>query len=334
MATSKNIGSKPPTNSILFSKENELEDDGNIRKSNLKQNTARDTKKYKKSIRQKYSNFNYSIRRLFDMDEGKELFFKLKSLKSESLFDSWTKLANTQKICLLRYYIQDAAIFLSVEEERSLAKIISKIIRHEHFPLIVAKLFFDISFNKGEFDRVNKKECLHQWESLTADERIIFLYDLCCLYPSTYKETPNIFDFAIHNPGYQIPVVVKELNRLIITSGNFQDVYNKYQNLNWQGLNIDERIILTNGLFEKHPGITENLDQVLYNVRVYQEVPVVVIAERENNAIDNYLNGGPVSIIIKMIIDHFNNSGHALPIIGVTDEKVRATLERFESNMS
>jgi hypothetical protein len=243
-------------------------------------------------------------------------------------------LKSTQKISLIKYTGAVNLQYQSKEGEKELNRIILNVLKHKHFPIIIAKLFFDIVFGLGFIKVINEKLKLNSWKDLSKVERIVILYDLICLYPELKRQQHHIFDIAINEPNYNIPLVVKEINRLAILEGGFESVYKLFRLNGWSSLSTNEKIVLTNGLCEKHRGVTEDLDQVLYDVRVYNEIPNVLNVESESYAIDRYLNGGPVSNIIKMIIDHFNNYGEVIALRGIEQVKIQATLDRFGSCMS
>ncbi|MCE7926684.1 MAG: hypothetical protein DYG98_26890 [Haliscomenobacteraceae bacterium CHB4] len=269
---------------------------------------------------------------LFDIEEGQKKYNILLECHKSGLYNYWESLKPANRVSLIKYVAKINSLYISADGEKQFRRIIHDVAAHNHFPAVMAKVFFEIIFNNGHIGEINRKLRLAGWQHLSLDEKIAILYDLSCLYPELMNHTGKIYDIAREEPGYLEPLVVKELNRLALLDGNYEHAREKFGKVGWRGLSVDEKIVLTNGLCKKHRGITENLNQVLYNIRIYNELPAVVIAEKYNNEIDRYLEGGIMTHLVGTIHDFsIQSGGELIAIKGVGMGKIRETLERHRA---
>ncbi|MCB0576834.1 MAG: hypothetical protein KDC61_19905 [Saprospiraceae bacterium] len=274
---------------------------------------------------------------LFEVIGGsKNKFYEqLLQAKWGELTEYWNTLLPKERVNLTRYIATINSQYTAPESREALDLILEEVEDAGHFPHIMANQFFEIACDKGVLDDVSEKLKTEGWAGLSVDARIVLLYDLSNLYPESIQTKPQyLFDTAINEPEYMIPLVVKEINRLALLKGNFEAVYEHFRRSGWADLTIDEKVILTNGLFGKYRGLTDNLDQVLYNLRVYREIPNVIIAEKDNIIIDRYLQDGITSPLIETISEFYNGSRSLITIKGIKPEKVKGVLRRQRATSS
>lgn len=278
---------------------------------------------------------NYTDKVLFGQEKGKKIFTMLLDHRESGLFHYWQSLRASNKVALIKYLIKTWCVYSDTLDSQTMTELVRNVSTGHHFPAILAKLFFDLFFNEGCIDDINKKLKIQGWEHLSIDEKIVILYDLSLLYPEMIKSPESMYDLAIENPGYLEPALVREINRLAINKGGYEEIYDRFRQKGWPDLSIDEKVILTNGLCEKHRGITTDLDQILYQVRVYNEIPTVIITEKYIRAIDSYLCSGVVSHLIGTILEyHRSSGGELINIQGVEKKRIQETIERLRISSS
>ena len=272
---------------------------------------------------------------LFDSEIGEEIYGNLLKTPTGELYHYWHSLSPENKIFLVKYLVKINCIYSDSIGAQEFEQITYKISIEQHFPPVLAKAFFEILFDNDCITGSNIKLKEKGWESLSTDEKIAILYDLSCLYPDMVKRPENLYDIAIENPKYIEPVVAREINRLAIKEGEYDQVYVKFIRSGWPQLSVDEKVVLTNGLCEQHRGVTADLDQVLYNVRVYNDIPAVIIAEKYNRDIDTFLSNGRVSHLIGTIQEyHRCSGGELIRIQGVCKGRIQETINRIKSTSS
>lgn len=276
-----------------------------------------------------------SFHTLFDREIGEDLYSNLLKIPVGGLYPYWHSLSPENKAFLVKHLVKINCLYSDSIDTEEPEHTIYKVFVENHFPPVLAKAFFEILFDNDQIDNSNIKLKEKGWDSLSTDEKIAILYDLSCLYPDMVKRPDNLYDIAIENPKYMEPLVARELNRLAIQQGVFNNVYARFIRSGWTQLTVDEKVILTNGLCEQHRGVTADLDQVLYNVRVYNDIPAVIIAEKCNREIDTFLSNGRVSHLIGTIQEyHRCSGGELIRIQGVCKGRIQETINRIKSMSS
>ncbi len=245
----------------------------------------------------------------------------------------WLELTVKNRVSLVKYLADVYCLEIDHPVRKSLNKTIHEVKKHKHFPPIVANLIFELAFTRNKIEEIKDRFKDMGWENLLIDEKIAMLYDLSERYPEMIEQPDSLYDTVINHPDYFEPVVVKEINYFALLNGNFNKVYEHFLEEGWEHLSIDEKIVLTDGLCRKHWGLTKNLNHVLYNLRVYKEMPSVIVAEKDNISINRYLQHNITCPIVIKINEYFEQSDHGLlPIKGVTPDKVMLVLKKLKRN--
>ncbi len=256
----------------------------------------------------------------YDFLRAIELHQIFVACRYSKMYETWMALTKVDKKNLTQYLFSIQKSNISKLPPEQLYACVKK---HNHFPVVLANLFFDIAYHRGLVESLATRLLERGWNGLITEDKIVLLFDLVKLYPELINNSDNIYDLIFESPDYVPAQVVKEWNRLVVFSNDYLTIFQKFKHFGWRNLSVDEKVVLINGLSISNRGITEGLDEVLYNVRMYDDVPPIVVAERDQAAIEHFKISGVLSNLVGAMIHYVQYSGKVLGIAGVPNVKIR-----------
>jgi hypothetical protein len=231
---------------------------------------------------------------------GLLIALELKSLPIGQIYPRWSKLSTKDKDLLYEYIQKE----LNIQNQR-LTNIFSNAQMMNHFPPLMAKWIYYFTQCAEKVEGIDERLVKSNWFTLNADQKIILIWNLLQTLPH-HEDEERIFDIILEEEDYEPPIVLMAKNELAIASGNFEQTIRKYISIGWQNLDIDERIVLTNGLYLRHHEDTKNEHELLYSIRAFNEQPPFVFNGIRYAGVDEYLNGSRIPHIAIFVYDHFH----------------------------